>query len=337
MAVTRLFEEDEAISVIEHPPDANFVFCGRENGSISIHELSTGRVTAKLRFHARMVGIRDIKWNPQLAILASVDEASCCIATRLALTPSGECQQVQRLFEGRVGKSVLQVLLAPDGSAMLLRTIGSSELWKIGHGLTASVETEESSTWVAHPTKEEQLILLQADTVRVFTWAGLVETTTDGGIPLGATTSLSPRTSGMWVSRLGYNMIAGVWRLEDQETGFTILEVANIGPDTTQLEVALVRKKLHSHIKLAIGLSRSSLFFLDTRGWICSIGVKAIADVKFYTRHFFIPLAWQTASELALKVITKNSIAFAHQDQLKIFHGFLDFEEKVYFRDSPDP
>ncbi|RYO99334.1 hypothetical protein DL764_006835 [Monosporascus ibericus] len=337
MVVTRLFEEDEAISVIEHPPDANFVICGRENGSISIHDLSTGRVTAKLRFHARMVGIRDIKWNHQLAILVSVDDASRCIATRLALAPSGEWQQVQRLFEGRVGKTVLQVLLAPDGSAILLRTIASSELWKIGHGLTASVETGESSTWVSHPTKEEQLILLQVDTVRVFTWAGLVEITTDGGIPLGTTTGLRPLTSGMWVSRLGYNMIAGAWRLEGQETGFTILEVANIGHDTTQLEVALVRKKLHSHIKVAIGLFRSSLYFLDTRGWICSIGVKAIADVKFYTRHFFIPLAWQTASQLALKVITKNSIAFAHQDQLKIFHGFLDFEEKVYFRDSQDP
>ncbi|RYP77578.1 hypothetical protein DL769_003351 [Monosporascus sp. CRB-8-3] len=337
MVVTRLFEDDEAITVIEHPPGADFVVCGRENGSMSIHELSTGRVTAKLRFHARMVGIRDIKWNPQLAILVSVDVSSRCIATRLALGPSGECQQAQRLFEGRVGKAVLQVLLAPDGSAILLRTIDSSELWKMGHGLTASVETGESSTWVAHPTKEEQLILLQVDTVRVFTWAGLVETTTDGGIPLGATTSLSPLTSGMWVSRLGYNMIAGVCRLEDQETGFMILEAASIGPDTTQLEVALARKKLHSQIKVAMGLFRSSLFFLDRRGWICSIGVKAIADAKFYTRHFFIPLAWQTASQLALKVITKNSVAFAHQDQLKIFHGFLDFEEKIYFGDSPDP
>ncbi|RYP71986.1 hypothetical protein DL771_004455 [Monosporascus sp. 5C6A] len=336
-AVTRLFEEGEAITVIEHPPDANFVACGQEDGSISIHELSTGRVTAKLSFHARMVGIRDIKWNPQLGILVSVDDSSRCIATRLALAPSGELQQAQRLFEGRVGKTVLQVLLAPDGSAILLRTIRSSELWKIGHGLTASVETGESSTWVAHPTKEDQLILLQVDTVRVFTWAGLVETTTDGGIPLGATASLSPLASGMWVSRLGFSMIAGVWRLEDQETGFVILEVANISPDTTQLKVAVVRKKLHSHIKVAIGLFRSSLFFLDTRGWICSIGVKAIADVKFYTRHFFVPLAWQTASQLALKVITKNSIAFAHQDQLKIFHGFLDFEEKVYFGGSPDP
>ncbi|RYO92405.1 hypothetical protein DL766_000375 [Monosporascus sp. MC13-8B] len=159
----------------------------------------------------------------------------------------------------------------------------------------------------------------------------------DGGIPLAATTSLSPLTSGMWVSRLGYNIIAGAWRLEEQDTGFMILGAANIGPDTTQLEVALVRKKLHPHIKVAIGLFRSALFFLDTRGWVCSIGVKAIADVKFYTRHFFIPPAWQTAPQLALKVITKNSVAFAHQDQLKIFHGFLDFEEKVYFGDSPDP
>ncbi|RYP11555.1 hypothetical protein DL765_007744 [Monosporascus sp. GIB2] len=337
MVVTRLFEEDEAITVIEHPPDADFVICGRENGSISIHELSTGRVTAELRLHARMVGIRDIKWNSQLAILVSVDVSSRCIATRLALAPNSEWQQVQRLFDERVGKTILQVLLAPDGSAILLRTIGSSELWKIGHGRTASVETGESSAWVAHPTKEEQLILLQVDTVRVFTWAGLVEITMDSGIPLGATTSLSPLNSGMWVSRLGYNIIAGVWRLEEQDTGFMILEAANIGPDTTQLEVALVRKKLHSHIKVAIGLFRSSLFFLDTRGWICSIGVKAIADVKFYTRHFFIPLAWQTASQLALKVTAKNSVAFAHQDQLKIFHGFLDFEEKVYFGDSPDP
>ncbi|RYP92352.1 hypothetical protein DL770_001554 [Monosporascus sp. CRB-9-2] len=115
MVATRLFEEDEAITVIEHPPDADFLFCGRENGSITVHELSTGRVTTQFRFHARMVGIRDIKWNPRLATLVSTDSSSRCVATRLAPVPGGEWQQAQRVFDHRAGETIIQVLIAPDG------------------------------------------------------------------------------------------------------------------------------------------------------------------------------------------------------------------------------
>ena len=330
MVVTRSFEEDEAITVVEHSLETDFVFCGRENGTISIHDLNTGNVVKEFRFHARMVGIRHMKWNAKHSILVSVDSSSRCLATRLTRPTNGEWQQVKRLFEHRTGKAISQVLIAPDGSTILLSISGVSELWNIEQGLIASTNTTTLTTWITHPTKEEQLIQLQGNTLRVFEWSRLRETSMDGGILLANPFSLNTLTGGTWLSHKGHNTMAWIGRLEGQEVGFMTLEGAKVDANAVQIEVSFVRNRLYAYMKLPIGLVRSSLFFLDTRGWVCSIGVKAIHNVKFYTRHFFIPLTWQTASELAIKAISKSSIAFAHQDQLKIFHGFLDFEEKVY-------
>ncbi|KAI3327538.1 hypothetical protein HD806DRAFT_483191 [Xylariaceae sp. AK1471] len=91
----------------------------------------------------------------------------------------------------------------------------------------------------------------------------------------------------------------------------------------------MLTRKLLSHVNVPIGLVKSSLYFLDTKGWVCSISLRAITDIKHYTKHFFVSLTYQAGVELSLSIISRSSVAFAHHDQLLVFHGFLEFEEKV--------
>lgn len=82
-------------------------------------------------------------------------------------------------------------------------------------------------------------------------------------------------------------------------------------------------------IQHLIGCLGSSLFFLDAGGWVCSINRKNLKEANHYTRHFFIPLTWRIGSNPVVKIISKTALAFGRGEQLIVFHGFLEFEEKV--------
>jgi hypothetical protein len=81
-----------------------------------------------------------------------------------------------------------------------------------------------------------------------------------------------------------------------------------------------------------IGCLKSTLFFLDTSGWICSISLKNMQDANHYSRHFFIPLTWRTGPEVVIRVLSKSTVAYGRGEQLVVFQGFLDFDEPVPFR-----
>lgn len=67
-------------------------------------------------------------------------------------------------------------------------------------------------------------------------------------------------------------------------------------------------------------------------GWVCSINLKNMTKATHYTRHFFIPLSWRTGeSDAIVKIVSKTVLAFGRGVQLIVFHGFLEFEEKVAF------
>lgn len=64
-------------------------------------------------------------------------------------------------------------------------------------------------------------------------------------------------------------------------------------------------------------------------GWICSISLRKIADAHHFTRHFFIPLIWRSGTDAVIKIVSKTAIAFGRGEHLMIFHGFLEFEERI--------
>jgi hypothetical protein len=61
------------------------------------------------------------------------------------------------------------------------------------------------------------------------------------------------------------------------------------------------------------------------------LSLKNLDKATGYTRHFFIPKMWQIGSAQNCRVVSRNVIALGRRSELLVFHGFLDFEEKVLF------
>jgi WD40 repeat protein len=59
--VTRSFDDVRAITVITPVSDDKLVFCARDDGSITIHELKNGDLVREIKLHA--VDVRLLEWN----------------------------------------------------------------------------------------------------------------------------------------------------------------------------------------------------------------------------------------------------------------------------------
>ncbi|KAK1764935.1 hypothetical protein QBC33DRAFT_545297 [Phialemonium atrogriseum] len=347
---TRSFEGDRAITVITQAGDSNFVFCGREDGSITVHDWSAGKECLELRLHARMVDVSHLDWNPQANILLSVDVSGRCIATRFRSPPAAPWQQLERVVDHRASSAVSQALISPDGSSFLISSKDGEALCHASGATTASRHASSDSRWLRHPTDASRLLLIDGDTIHLFRWEGLKRETRDSGVKIslpddlaGASTAGTaaappiPTLPNNWSSRPGSDLLAQVVRLPNSPSPTSVLltlRPSHIVPATsTTIPTAILTGPLPaSDLRTVVGLHRSSLFFLGRNGWVCSTSTKdgAKHNEGSYTRHFFIPPLWQTAGGGPIvRVVSKSSVVFAYRDDLIVFDGFLGFQHKV--------
>jgi hypothetical protein len=106
------------------------------------------------------------------------------------------------------------------------------------------------------------------------------------------------------------------------------LELSKLTPESTALEVQL-RVLQGLHVRAIIGIFKSVVYFLDTTGWVCPIGLKSLRQTTHFVRHFFILMTWHLGGDTAIGLISETAVAFAKGEQLVVFHGLLEFEEKV--------
>jgi WD40 repeat protein len=357
----RSFEGERAITVMTQAGDSNFVFCGREEGSITVHDISSGRVCGELKFHAQMVDIRHLEWNTQSKVLFSVDASRRCIATRLTLPASTavttaaqkqqqqlQLQQFEHILDVRASDTVVQALISPDGTSFLVSTQTGEELHVPGEELyttTQSTHSQGKARWLPHPTNPEQLLLFSNDSsaLHIFSWKDLERETPTQGIAITLPPSLGLAATAItlsdeWHSRPNLATLVQTMAMPNSsKTGFLTLDLSTITDplSTTSIEIQCTARQLvSSQIKSILGVYRSNLYFMSGRGWVCSISLKNLPGSKAYVRHFFIPSVWQTGGELIARVVSKTSVAMAYRDEVVVLLGFLEFEHKSLFEEG---
>ncbi|KAK0747438.1 hypothetical protein B0T21DRAFT_322337 [Apiosordaria backusii] len=242
LVCTRTFEGSNEITVMVQAGDSNFVFCGREEGAITIHDITSGKVCAEFQFHARMVEIRHLEWHAQTKVLFSVDASRRCIATKITLpksspTSSSSTSPVEKLkqelgkqnpqfehvLDFRASDHVLQTLISPNGMSFLVSTQSGEELHTLTRPVTAEDTTQEPPTviqsthsigparWLTHPTDSDRLLLFDHDILHIFLWKTLQRETPPSGITLNLPPELSHSRgfifSDEWLSRPGLSTI----------------------------------------------------------------------------------------------------------------------------------
>ncbi|OIW32627.1 hypothetical protein CONLIGDRAFT_699459 [Coniochaeta ligniaria NRRL 30616] len=331
--VTHLFDDDRAITAMIPAGDEKYLFCAREDGSVTIHDVTTGLLAIELRLHA--VDIRHLAWQPRTGLLVSVDTSRRCVGTRLS--PAGRdgsgWRRLEQAFSFRASGGVTRALVRPDGLAVLISTEGGEDLWQDNKVVT-SKHSMGQSRWMLHPTDQPRLLLCDNDRIHIYRWTGLERETSEAGISL----VLPPQIADLvqkpfgnkWLSRADTSVLAQTVRLQSQSgIGFLTLNVDHMQPATTSVVVACTAtRSFIPGVKGVLAVSRSNILFLTRAGWICSLGMKAVSEPRYYTRHFFIPPFWRAGGESLIQILSKNSLAMAYRDDLIIVHGYIDFTHK---------
>lgn len=91
-----------------------------------------------------------------------------------------------------------------------------------------------------------------------------------------------------WCYRFGIDVPVQAIRVQSA-TGFIKLSASDIHPPATSITLSGNIKKLLANVRRILGIHKSSIYFLSTRGWVCSISLEVDAETNCYLRHFFIP------------------------------------------------
>lgn len=161
------FDDTQDITVMTPLDDGRFMFCGRENGSVTIHDTSSEKRMLELQLHS--TDLRHLAWQPREKVLLSIDTSGRCIGTQLSVSPWRKLEQ--KLYHCASG-AVNQAVLRPEGLAILLSTQTGEELWEDGK-VSISRYSAQADRWMLHPTDEKRLLLFQGDKVHLYKWSGL--------------------------------------------------------------------------------------------------------------------------------------------------------------------
>lgn len=337
--VTPLFDGDRTITAMT-PGGEKFLFCSREDGSVTVHDVTVGKQVFQLRPHA--VDILQLEWHPSSGVLVSIDTSRRCIGTRLSPPSQGTTvwSRLEQVFNFRAAGRVVQALIRPDGLAVLVSTDCGEDLWQENE-VSTSKHSLGKSRWLLHPTDTSRLLLFDTEKVDLYRWNGLERESVEAGISLSLPSqivqSVERPLQNNWEPRSNTGILVQTLPFQNQSgVGFLTLNTHNIQPETTSIVISCTVRKLLQGVKKILAVSRSHILFLSLGGWICSLNSKSISDAQFYARHFYVPPFWRAGGHSLIKILSKNSLAIAYRDDVVIVQGFMDFTQKVYFQDLAD-
>lgn len=310
------------------------LFCGRENGSVAVFDVRTGKQAQQLVSHT-MVSVNVLEWNTTRELLASADVSSRVVVRPVTLDTAGRWRVGGEIIDMRAERSVRQLLLDPTGTLLLVSTDQSDDVWRMNGTLVGSRPHTGTTAWrwINHPVSAQHLLLVAGGCAHIFAWASFMPVSRPNGIMLGLDEGTNTGEAEIVSSRSGRSLCIHLPR----PPGSSLPELqtylaASIRAAAEAVEPVAAYSALAGRIKTIVGVYRSSVLFLDLDGWLCSVNMDSCVPEARYSRHFFIPFSWHNVGDLLFSVTAAGSVALAHKDEIVVFHNGLDFfEQPIWF------
>jgi WD40 repeat protein len=329
-----IWQDIHTISSLAVHHDGNFVFAARENGSITVFDTKSGKISSELPGHAKDVSILLMDWNAKGNLLASTDISSRFIVRQIMSSGSGKLEAKPPVLEGRASEAISQILMSPDGQRLLVSTSHFDECWNMnGDRINDTPRPRsEGSKWINHPDNPARIILLDGICARVFEWDIFLELSQSMGILLDIDQGSQMAPSEIVSSFPGRNVcvrFSGVGETS-ATSELRIWPSKCISPTTESVQAVARYKDVGRSIKVIVGTFKSFVIFLNFEGWICSLDIEGTSRKNAYTKHFIIPYGWHsTGAEPIFRCSVQGHIILARRDEIAVFHRGLDFKESV--------
>ncbi|KAI1408635.1 hypothetical protein F5Y13DRAFT_204622 [Hypoxylon sp. FL1857] len=167
--------QNDIITALCCDNDDEYFCCGRDDGSVTIHEIRRGERVRKVTSHSSTADITTIVWSHSRRFLASAGDSGKIITKRLRIKEDGNWA-VYRLFEVRIEEGISQMLFSRDESFLLISTDVTDIVWDLDRKTEVCKKSWGSRTggkWINHPNDEGKLIWIDLQKLHIHKWTDL--------------------------------------------------------------------------------------------------------------------------------------------------------------------
>ena len=296
--------ENQVTAFAIGPNDAHYC-CGKEDGSVAIHEAIGGKKIRKVYNHAASCTVIVLSWSPSGRYIVSSDDSGRIISKRLEVKEASKWA----VFPGldiRVNEGVQQFVFSNDEKLLLISTSTKDRVWDLKGKGEVCVETREQrqgGKWITDHMNPEVLLWIDQEKVCSYKWTTLKCSDVDHPpIPTNESTSESK------------GIIRGIALTKDKRN--LVYEIlpshASGGPQISILSTSSLSHSwqvdLSGQVKRMIGTFQDNIVFLDHDYWLCTWEIEArSSDIK---RHFFLPKDWLNTSTLQMATLSEQGTFF---------------------------
>jgi len=319
------------ITTIECVPQASIVFCGKEDGSVYVYDISREPHGVELFVQTANVPIVLLHFNAVTGHLVCSDAASR-VTIRLATRKQRNSWKTEDpIIDVRVGKGITTIL----SSAKLSRCLASSDhltyIWSLAHDTVEKPEIEkeheERGQWIQHGHKPENLIFVTSTAAHVHEWSTMecVQKVLLAGLrePFTAIGRIIALRHPRYFAAVAIDPL----RAQSSQNVIHIYGFDDLSKDTPSGEYAQTLGTLSLAVNTVIGVFTDRLVFLNVDNWVCSIELGS-SDITC-SRHFFIPNDWVSlVQELMFDVGFNGEILFVKRADIVVIKRGLEMTDK---------
>ncbi|OTA85839.1 hypothetical protein M434DRAFT_400064 [Hypoxylon sp. CO27-5] len=348
------------ITSLAMDPKEDVVFCGKDDGSVCIYDLKTGKQRHMLYQHKSPV--RMLEWCAHNLTLASVDVSNGVFIWELKKSAKEGLVIEKNLIQSRLdhGCTIVQILLSgPSHNKLLLSTRESDHLWALNAGQYREQRIPkypQLRRWLQHPRTSRLLVCIDFETAKIYEWSDWSEVATISLAINLTSLQLKNAISQTFMGR-HFVLLELSGRNESTETrGLHLFDAVSFASDLidgstarsgifednvdslilkrcTDRPAAVVEplngpqfRALAQCVAHVIGFSNAGrLVFLDKQSWICSLDIENLVS---YSRHFFVPYDWFAGARHIICGVGKDVVCARNEDVV-IAKGGLDLVEKI--------
>ncbi|KAF2746734.1 hypothetical protein M011DRAFT_487132 [Sporormia fimetaria CBS 119925] len=299
--------------------DAHYC-CGRDDGSVIIHEAVTGKGVRKVYGHAATSAVLKLYWSDSGRFIASSDDSARVIVKRLAVKEEGKWA-VFPVLDVRIDEPVEQFLCSPDESYLLISTASTNHVYELRSKSCLCMRewgSVQQRHFINHPLDPGNLIWLDSGVIKSYSWAALEEEwSADVHFEEEADDyhqTIVWATSDTNTRHIIYGTLAkSLHRTHSLTLTHNGLHLASLYiascPTSTEIQADPLPVPKSCCLKKIFGTYKGSLVFLNQENQVCTLDID-VGGSEGLMRHFSLPRDWLDLASLEAAVVNSSGTLF---------------------------
>ncbi|KAI4642576.1 uncharacterized protein J4E79_011458 [Alternaria viburni] len=319
------------VSAIASSGSDAYYCCGRDDGSVIIHEVAIGTPIRKVYTHSSTTSVLCMKWSPSGRYMVSSDDSARVIAKRLE-SKAKDQWRVYPVLDARVSEPVHQFVFSPDEQYLLISTSSTDQLYD-----TRSKErlwfkdwgSRQRRCWVQDPLDMASLIWLEPQLLTSYQWSTM---SIQVSVAIESEPELEPEECSEPQKHDHIEKVV-VWAEAVPSSGQILYGtlpashyqgvVSQLSHSGLHVEAIRMSRTIESRIasfrpectpelarraKRLVGITKGRVAYLDHDNQLCTWDLDSGIDGM--QKHFFLPRDWLDTSSLETALINEEGTFF---------------------------